>query len=377
MIANSIRTMYAMNMNDNLLYKELLENPLFIHWAMSGNARDDEFWQDWKLQSMEHAEALEHARLTVRAIYGRKLTMDDEQVEARTNAILATAKSREGRGLSLRQIPLSWRSWAAAASVLMVMALGWVSYQNYRSTRPVADGTRPGRAVSDEQMVKVVNTGKQLRHIRLADGSSVVLYQNSAITYPGRFSADRRLVTLTGDAFFEVAKDSLRPFFVYSGGLVTRVVGTSFSIRSGAEGVRVAVKTGKVAVFPETADRPADGQAPREGTVLLMPQEQAVFEKASTRIVKAPKQATPLLNIPIETQPFDYDHTPIAQVFASIENAYGVKIHFDHKLMRDCSLSATLGDEPLETKLEWISSILEATYTIKDEDITISAKPCH
>lgn len=363
-----------MNMNDDLLYKELLENPRFINWALNGNARDDEFWQRWKSESTEHAETLEHARLTVRAIYGRKLTMDDEQAEAKAHAILAIAKSREGRGLSLRQIGLSWRPWAAAASIL-VMAVGWAFYQNYRSAKPVAEGA-PKQAISDEQMVKVANTGKELRHIRLADGSSVVLYQNSSISYPGRFSANRRLVTLTGDAFFEVAKDSLRPFFVYSGGLVTRVVGTSFSIRSGTEGVTVAVKTGKVAVFRET-DQPVEGPMPGKEAMLLMPQEQAVFEKASTRIVKAQNQLTPLLNIPIETQPFDYDHTPIAQVFASIEKAYGVKIHFDQKLMQNCSLSATLGDEPLETKLEWISAILEATYTIKDQDITISAKPCH
>lgn len=356
-------------MNDDLLYQELLENPRFISWVMNGSAQDDEFWQRWKLENPQHTETLEQARLTVRAIHGAGIAMTDEEVDGKAQAILAHAKAREA---TQRPSWLAWRPWAAAASVLLLVALGWSVYQNYHSTRPLAG--RKWEVIEGEKMVEVTNTGKSLRHIRLADGSSVVLYQNSSISYPEHFSPRRRMVTLTGDAFFEVAKDSLRPFFVYSGGLVTRVVGTSFSIRSGDEGVAVAVKTGKVTVFPEGAEQPASHAKP---AVLLMPQEQAVFEKATTQIVKVPKQSNTLLNIPIETQPFEYNHTPIARVFASIEKAYGVKIHFDHKLMANCSLTATLGDEPLETKLEWIGAILEATYTISDQDITISAKSCN
>lgn len=362
-------------MNDDLLYQELLDNPRFVSWVLNGDPQDDAYWQRWKLESPHNAEILESARLTVRAIHGRKLVMTDEQVEARAHSILATAKSGEGRMRSLSPGWLGWRPWVAAASVLVLLAFGWQVYQHYRIGNTGAITSVRDDVAAGEQMVKVANDGPALRHIRLADGSSVVLYQHSSITYPQRFSRGSRQVTLSGDAFFEVAKDSLRPFFVYSGGLVTRVVGTSFSIRSGDRGVTVAVKTGKVAVFPET-DGIAHNPAPGPDAILLMPQEQAVFEKASTRLVKAPKQSTALLNIPIETQPFDYNHTPIAEVFASIEKAYGVKIHFDRKLMEHCSLSATLGDEPLETKLEWISAILEATYTIKDQDVTISAKPC-
>ncbi|ACT93083.1 FecR family protein [Dyadobacter fermentans] len=360
-------------MNDDLLYQSLLENQRFISWVLNGSKPDDEFWHRWKLDNPQHTEILEQARLTVRAIHGAKTGMTDEQVDARAHAILAHAKSREGK---FRPLWMAWRPWAAAASVLLLVAFGWAAYQNNHVANLLAGQEQHWGIADGEEAVHVTNTGKSLRHIRLSDGSSVVLYQHSSIRYPRHFLSGRRFVELTGDAFFEVAKDSLRPFFVRSGGLVTRVVGTSFSIRSGSEGVTVAVKTGKVAVFPEGKALPAANVKPKDA-VLLMPQEQATLQKAGTQIIKVPNQSNTLLNIPIETQSFEYNHTPIAQVFASIENAYGVKIHFDRKLMEHCSLTATLGDEPLETKLEWIGAILEATYTISDQDITISAKSCN
>ena len=44
--------------------------------------------------------------------------------------------------------------------------------------------------------------------------------------------------------------------------------------------------------------------------------------------------------------------------------------------MAECSITATLGDEPLENKLKWICTILEAEYAINDDQITIKGSSC-
>ncbi len=44
--------------------------------------------------------------------------------------------------------------------------------------------------------------------------------------------------------------------------------------------------------------------------------------------------------------------------------------------MAHCSITATLGDEPLENKLKWLCTILEAQYSITDDTITITGTPC-
>ena len=81
----------------------------------------------------------------------------------------------------------------------------------------------------------------------LTDGSLVELKDGSRIAV--EFSEAERRVRLTGgEAHFTVAKDSVRPFVVETGGVAVRAVGTAFSVRLNAASVEVLVTEGKVAV---------------------------------------------------------------------------------------------------------------------------------
>lgn len=68
--------------------------------------------------------------------------------------------------------------------------------------------------------------------IVLADGTKVFLNASSEIYYPVVFPGDKREVGLKGEAYFEVAKDEHRPFFVQTGDVRIRVLGTSFNVTS-------------------------------------------------------------------------------------------------------------------------------------------------
>jgi transmembrane sensor len=104
----------------------------------------------------------------------------------------------------------------------------------------------------------------------LADGSKVTLNTASAVRadYSGR---DRRLTLLRGEAFFDVAKDPLRPFVVTAGSRQVIAVGTSFNVRLQDHGVRVTLVEGKVRV---TRSRPevsgAGAQDPAGPAVTLV-----------------------------------------------------------------------------------------------------------
>jgi transmembrane sensor len=67
--------------------------------------------------------------------------------------------------------------------------------------------------------------------IKLDDGSTITLNAGSRISFLQPFPAQKREITLLGEAFFQVAKDSRRPFIVTTGQLKTRALGTSFNIR--------------------------------------------------------------------------------------------------------------------------------------------------
>ena len=96
----------------------------------------------------------------------------------------------------------------------------------------------------------------EIREIRLEDGSVVTLGARSEIA--AAFTAATREVTLlSGEAFFEVAKDLDRPFYVAVEDALVRVVGTKFDVKHGVDAVHVAVLEGVVEVLkpqdiPET-----------------------------------------------------------------------------------------------------------------------------
>ena len=83
----------------------------------------------------------------------------------------------------------------------------------------------------------------------LCDGTEVWLNANSNFVYPTAFIGNERIVTLEGEAYFKVTKDSKRPFIVKTKTVQTRVLGTEFNIRSYTpEDTHVVLINGKVEV---------------------------------------------------------------------------------------------------------------------------------
>ena len=87
---------------------------------------------------------------------------------------------------------------------------------------------------------KHTRPGEQ-RRLQLADGSVVWLNAGSRLRYPAAFARPQREVFLEGEAFFEVARDPKKPFLIHAGQSTTRVLGTSFSVRSYAREPAVVV----------------------------------------------------------------------------------------------------------------------------------------
>ena len=68
--------------------------------------------------------------------------------------------------------------------------------------------------------------------LQLADGTKVWLNSETTLKYPVRFAGNERKVELSGEAFFEVARNEAVPFLVESGEQIVKVLGTEFNISS-------------------------------------------------------------------------------------------------------------------------------------------------
>lgn len=84
----------------------------------------------------------------------------------------------------------------------------------------------------------------------LPDGSRVWLNAESSIRYPAAFSGDIREVSVTGETYFEVAKDTRRPFIVSVNGISVKALGTAFNINAYADEpeLRTTLVEGSIAI---------------------------------------------------------------------------------------------------------------------------------
>ncbi|WAC09500.1 FecR family protein [Dyadobacter pollutisoli] len=362
--------------------QQLLEDPGFIQWARGEKPEDDVIWKQWADQNEERVKLLEKARELVSAVESENQGLTDEHIEHKISQALRIAKQKELHKKT-QQIspirPLFTSGWNVAASVLIVLGLGFALFRIYKNNRQKLEPPVAASQEKPETITEIVNNERALKYVQLPDGSSVVLHKNSSVKYPKEFAASKREVFLSGEAFFEVTKNPEQPFFVYANELVAKVHGTSFSVKARAEDeqVIVAVKTGKVSVFTKKDAKAKQYTEDKElAALVLTPNQQATFERSHDRLFRTILSTAILLNIPIENQAFTYSETPAEAVFTTLSKAYGVDIEFNREIMSQCSITATLGDEPLENKLKWICTILEAEYEITPEKITIKGNPC-
>lgn len=90
----------------------------------------------------------------------------------------------------------------------------------------------------------------------LPDGTQVWLNNASSLRYPSSFTGVNRMVELTGEAYFEVAKNTSQPFQVKAGGLSVQVLGTGFNISAYPDepDVRTTLVQGKIKVENKVKD---------------------------------------------------------------------------------------------------------------------------
>ncbi|WP_179830183.1 FecR family protein [Spirosoma fluviale] len=269
--------------------------------------------------------------------------------------------------------------WAAAASILLVA--GWLSWSvvNKPSAVSYKSLVRYTKNQTGEIYEKENVTNQPLL-INLPDNSSIILQPHSKICYsPKQYNRTKREVILAGEAFFEVQKDAKRPFFVYANELITKVLGTSFSVKTQPETseIEVIVKTGRVSVFLQH-DRNRNKKMTDnllEGLVLTANEKVRVSED-DFRIYAPTVVEQKSLQLPIQKIAFDFDETPLIEVLNDLQKAYSIQLVYNPEKLADCKLTAHLSDEPLLEKLKLICAAIDATYEEVNDKLIIHTNGC-
>lgn len=229
------------------------------------------------------------------------------------------------------------------------------------------EGIRSANAIittASELMVLNNQTSSLYKQV-LSDGSVVWLSPKSQLTYPKKFIGTYRQVKMAGEAFFEITKNHAHPFVVYSGGVITKVWGTSFRVKASNDiSTEVSVVTGKVSVkLPEKDD----------SELMLYPEQKAVYTSANHMLTRAKENPKSIMRMWGKVS-VSFDNVPLSKVLATLRSKYGMNIYTDDKELGKLSLNADFTDQSLPAILDMLQNSLNAGYTIDDTQIVLYHK---
>ncbi len=194
--------------------------------------------------------------------------------------------------------------------------------------RKMGDGQVVYERIDKDRGTPLFNTittprGGQYR-LRLADGTKVILNAGSSLKYPTIFGGGNRTVELTGEGYFEVARDKEHPFIVVSGGQKVEVLGTHFNINSYKEegAIKTTLLEGAVRL---SLSRTTGGSLKDHSNILnevvLKPNQEASLSNHRFTVGQADPAATAWLN-----GKFQFNNTPLSEVMRQISRWYDIDV---------------------------------------------------
>lgn len=276
------------------------------------------------------------------------VVLDKDRADQIFNSLIGQQAGRRVRIFS------PWMGWAASFFILFA-----ISIFLYRSS----DESGSGKNRTAANITAL--SGSVHKKIILPDGSSVILNDNSTLSYPQEFLGSSREVVLSGEGYFDISHDADKPFIVHTGNVKTTVLGTAFNIKALAgRPVLVTVTRGKVSV--------------RENDRLLgilVPDQQISYAANSKKAEKLQVLAKEAISW--QENDLFFEDVSMAEAADILSKKYNVEIQFENNLGKNCRFTATfLKAQGLDEILKVITSFNGATYETSAGRILIRAKDC-
>ena len=206
----------------------------------------------------------------------------------------------------------------------------------------------------------------------LADGTKLWLNASSKIKYSQNFNNDERDVFLEGEAWFDVAKNSRKPFNVFAGGVVVQAVGTIFNVKAYPDEkiVETTLVEGTVIVG-------ADNKSSEK--IVLKPNEQVLYNKPDIQNSEIEKI---LVTKGIKAELFTswisdklvISSEDLESLTVKLGRKYDVVFHFDDNSLKKLRFTGVLKNETIEQILEVLKISSPVNYRIREREIWLTRK---
>ncbi|MCS3799653.1 FecR family protein [Niastella sp. OAS944] len=283
--------------------------------------------------------------------------LSTQNSEAYYNRILQQIKQQPAA--PVHRVHFLRRSWfRIAAAAVVIIAAGVISYWLLPS-KPAGQQQAKTNTPANEKNIN--------KYLTLADGSKVLLHAGSRLSYPPAFNGSTREVTLTGEAFFDVAHNDAMPFIIHSGNIKTTVLGTAFNIKAwpAETEVTVTVTRGKVKVENE-----------RGVLGIITPDQQLSVNTQNNQLKQEAVNAE--LELPWKNKEYTMDNVTIDEAITELAFRYNIIIETGaNEKPGNCRFTASFKqDESLEYVLNVVCKIYQASWKRVNDKIVITNINC-
>jgi len=243
-----------------------------------------------------------------------------------------------------------WKVASVAAMLVAALFIGLFIHKEEKST--------------NNQIVTVQSPRGEKSKIILADGTVVWLNSESQLTYSNDFDSDLRIVTLSGEGYFDVKKDPDRLFIVRTTNAAIEVYGTRFNVSSypDEQQTETTLEEGKIGVYIVGKSNP----------VIVNPGQRFIVNKHTGETTL--KQVDTDLYTSWKENKLRFDNALFGDVVKKLERWYDVKIFLDKDLVYSERYTMCIKTESLREVLKRIKLTTPMSFKIDEEKVFIYPK---
>jgi ferric-dicitrate binding protein FerR (iron transport regulator) len=246
------------------------------------------------------------------------------------------------------------RIWLRAASVAAAVAvlLGMTNYLSFRH----------GYRQTNSRTVEMISPPGMQSSVILSDGTKVRLNAGTTLSCPVTFTSKNREVTLSGEAFFDVAQDKNHPFIVHAETVDVRVSGTKFNVKAYREEpfITVTLEEGQVEA----------GLGSHQKFYRMEAGEQLIFDKTAPAFRK--RNVTASHHSSWKDGKFYFDSMTFEHIARQLERRFNVHIHIESDRLKQTSFTGDfVRQESLEQILNVITTDRRVHYKIEGDQVYI------
>ena len=215
-------------------------------------------------------------------------------------------------------------------------------------------------------LAKVVAENEPVE-LTLDDGTRVVVNRHSSLRYSKSFDQEERKIFLSGEAWFDVSRDTARPFVVDAGIALVEVLGTSFNVNAYKDNpvVEITVESGMVGLSAKQDSK---------DLIVMKAGSGGTYNKAERELKLIP--STDPNSISWRTRELFFEGSTLREVVDLVNNVYGVQIVITNRELASCPITVTFRNQTLEAILNVLELTLDLQISREGEEIRLDGQGC-